>query len=136
MSSGTLSRHQPPDGAPATGSRVSLKMVSCIIRPEKLDAIKNRFKLIDLVGGITITSVRGAGHQKERVGHYMGTPYRTRLHDRIRIDIVVTHDEVDEVVRSIGRLTRTRRIGDGKIFVTDVLNARRIRTGEKGAAAL
>jgi nitrogen regulatory protein P-II 1 len=111
-------------------------MVSCIIRPEKLDAIKERFKQISLVGGITVTSVRGLGHQKSQVQRHMGVAYRNRLQDRLRIDIVVTRDEVDEVVQSLGRLTRTGRVGDGKIFVTDVLNAQRIRTGEKGADAL
>jgi len=112
-------------------------MISCVIRPEKLDAIKEQFKEISLVGGITITTVRGLAHGKKiRTEHYMGVPFQTRLQDKVRLEIVVTRDEVDEIVQSISLLTRTGRAGDGKIFVTDVLTAQRIRTGEKGADAL
>jgi nitrogen regulatory protein P-II 2 len=136
MSSGTLSLKHVPDDSSGTGSWTTLKMISCFIRPEKLDAIRDRFRQIDLIGGITVSSVRGFGHQKTQIGHYMGAPYRMRYQDRVRLDLVVRKDDLDDVVMAISLLTRTGRVGDGKIFVTDVLNAQRIRTGEKGADAL
>jgi nitrogen regulatory protein PII len=136
MSSEALARPRPPGSGDGSGKKSFLKMVSCIIRPEKLEAIVTQFKEISLVGGITITIVRGHGRQRSTTEHYMGLPYKIRMHDKIRLDMVVEHSEVDEVVDSLSRLTRTGRVGDGKIFVTDVLAAQRIRTGEKGADAL
>ena len=132
----TLTRKGAPGERIESGGKPALKMISSIIRPEKLDEIKEGFKQIDLVGGVTVTNVRGFGRQRGLAEHYMGLPYQARLLDKVKLDIVVTSDDVPDVIGVISRLARTGQVGDGKIFVTDVLNAQRIRTGEKGADAL
>lgn len=114
----------------------SLKMVACIIRPERLDAVKDALGALNLVGGMMVSNVRGFGRQRGSVEHYMGVPYQIRLMSKVRIELVIAQEDVAEVVKEIRTHAYTGMIGDGKIFVVDIANALRIRTGEKGADAL
>ena len=112
-----------------------MKLISCIIRPEKLDAVTNALDKQHIVG-MTVTDVRGFGRQKGQVEHYRGEEYTIRFIPKVRMDIVVPNESVNIVVSTIRDTTRTGNIGDGKIFVVDVENALRIRTGEQGTSAL
>ena len=112
-----------------------MKLISCIIRPEKLDAVTSALDKQHIVG-MTVTDVRGFGRQKGQVAHYRGEEYTTRFIPKVRVDIVVPSENVNTVVSTIRDVTRTGNIGDGKIFILDVENALRIRTGEQGTSAL
>ena len=110
-------------------------MVTCIIRPEKLDAVTNALDKQHVVG-MTLTDVRGFGRQKGQVEHYRGGEYTIRFIAKVKVDIVVQDEDVSKVMNTIERAARTGKVGDGKMFVVDVPNAMRIRTGEKGTSAL
>jgi len=112
-----------------------MKMVTCIIRPEKLEPITNTLDKLHIVG-MTVTDVRGFGRQKGQVEHYRGGEYTIRFIPKVRIDVVVPDEDVKKVIEAVGRTARTENVGDGKIFVTNVENAMRIRTGEVGTSAL
>ena len=112
-----------------------MKMVTCIIRPEKLEPITNALDKLHIVG-MTVTDVRGFGRQKGQVEHYRGGEYTIRFIPKVRIDVVVPDEDVKKVLDTVGRTARTENVGDGKIFVTNVENAMRIRTGEVGTSAL
>ena len=112
-----------------------IKMVTCIIRPEKLEPITNTLDKLHIVG-MTVTDVRGFGRQKGQVEHYRGGEYTIRFIPKVRIDVVVPDEDVKKVIEAVGRVARTEKVGDGKIFVTNVENAMRIRTGEVGTSAL
>src|ERR1041385_2083484 len=126
----------PPLHQGTSGRRESIKMVSAVIRPDRLDAVKEALSKLNLVGGVTLTSVRGFGHQRGSVEHYMAVPYTIRFLDKVKIEMAVSSDDVNHVVTVISQLAHTGRVGDGKIFVTDVKTALRIRTGERGVDAL
>ncbi len=126
----------PPLQEATGGKRSSIKMVSAIIRPERLDAVKEALNKLNLVDDVTLTTVRGFGHQRGSVEHYMGVPYTIRFMDKVKIEMAVPSDDVNHVVTLISQLAHTGRVGDGKIFVTDVNAAMRIRTGERGIDAL
>ena len=113
----------------------AMKWLSCIVRPESLDAVKEALSQLP-VGGMTITDVRGFGRQKGQVEHYRGGEYTVRFLPKIRIDIAVQAQDVDQVVTAISKAGRTGQVGDGKIFVCDLHDVMRIRTGEKGTIAL
>jgi len=104
-----------------------MKMVSCVIRPEKLEAVTTALDKMHVVG-MTLTDVRGFGRQKGHVEHYRGREYT--------MDIVVPDEDVSPILAAVEKAARTGKVGDGKIFVLDVPNAMRIRTGEKGTSAL
>jgi nitrogen regulatory protein PII len=112
-----------------------MKMVSCIIRPEKLDAVTQALDKQHVVG-MTLTDVRGFGRQKGHVEHYRGGEYTIRFIPKVKVDIVVQDEDVSKVMSAIESTARTGKVGDGKIFVIEVPNAMRIRTGEKGTSAL
>ena len=112
-----------------------MKMVTCIIRPDKLEAVADALDKQHIVG-MTVTDVRGFGRQKGQVEHYRGGEYTIRFIPKVRLDVVVQDQDADAAVTTIGRVARTGNIGDGKVFVTEVQNAMRIRTGEKGTSAL
>ncbi len=113
----------------------SMKLVSCVIRPEKLDAVTAALDKLHVVG-MTLTDVRGFGRQKGHVEHYRGGEYAIRFISKVKVDIVVQDEDVSETMSAIEKAARTGKVGDGKIFVLDVPNAMRIRTGEKGTSAL
>ena len=112
-----------------------MKMITCIVRPEKLDAITNGLDKINIVG-MTVTDVRGFGRQKGQVEHYRGGEYTIRFVNKVRIDLAVQDEDVKKVLDAVSKIARTENVGDGKIFVTPVENAVRIRTGEAGTSAL
>ncbi len=112
-----------------------MKLVTCIIRPEKLDAVKDALDKQQIVG-MTVMDVRGFGRQKGQVEHYRGGEYVIRFLPKVRIDLVVQSEDVNKVLETIKKVAGTGKIGDGKIFVIDVENAIRIRTGEHGTDAL
>jgi len=116
--------------------RSSMKMVSCIIRPESLDAVKNAVGQLELVGGMTVSDVRGFGRQKGQVEHYRGGEYLIRFLSKLKIDMAVREEDVDRVMGAISKAAHTGKVGDGKVFVVDLHNVVRIRTGERGAIAL
>ena len=112
-----------------------MKMVTCIVRPEKLDPITDILDKLHIVG-MTVTDVRGFGRQKGQVEHYRGGEYKIRLINKVRLDLVVPDEEVKKVMDAVSKVAATGNVGDGKIFVSPIENALRIRTGEVGTSAL
>ncbi len=112
-----------------------MKMVTCIVRPEKLEPITNMLDKIHIVG-MTVTDVRGFGRQKGQVEHYRGGEYTIRFINKVRIDLAVQDEDVKRVVEAVAKVSVTGNVGDGKIFVSPLENATRIRTGETGTSAL
>ncbi|MEE8352149.1 MAG: P-II family nitrogen regulator [Rhodospirillales bacterium] len=112
-----------------------MKLVMAIIKPSKLDAV--RHALTDLgVQGLTVSEAKGFGRQKGQTEIYRGAEYAIEFVPKIRIDLVLDDDEVERAVETIRDAAHTDKIGDGKIFVLDVSQAVRIRTGETGSDAL
>lgn len=112
-----------------------LVRIEAVIRPQRLDEVKAA--LDDLgVTGMTVTEVRGAGKQKGYTQHYRGAEYTVNLIQKLKLEIVVTEPEVDRIVEAIASSARTGEIGDGKIFLSPVLDAIRIRTSERGSDAV
>jgi len=109
--------------------------IEAIIRPQRLDAVKNALDEIG-VHGMTVLEVRGAGKQKGYTQHYRGAEYTVNLLPKIKLEIVVADEAVDRTVDSIVSNAKTGEIGDGKIFLSPVAEAIRIRTEEKDQAAL
>jgi nitrogen regulatory protein P-II 2 len=112
-----------------------MKLVIAIIKPHKLDEVREALGGID-VQGLTVSEARGYGRQKGHTEIYRGAEYETSLVPKIRLEVVVTADYADRVVETIELAARTGSIGDGKIFVVDVERAVRIRTGEQNNDAL
>ena len=112
-----------------------MKQITAVVRPSKVDAVKNALVAIDVVG-ITINDVRGFGRQKGQVERYRGNEFTVDFLSKIRITTVVADDKVEAAISAISEAARTGEIGDGKIFVTSVEQVVRIRTGERGDAAL
>lgn len=109
--------------------------IEAVIRPQRLDEVKTA--LDDLgVTGMTVTEVRGSGKQKGYTQHYRGAEYTVNLIQKLKLEIVAADNEVDRIVDAISAAARTGEIGDGKIFVSPVLDAIRIRTGERGGDAV
>ena len=112
-----------------------MKRIEAIIRPHTLDMVKERLGQIG-ISGMTVTEVRGFGRTGGKTEVYRGSAYVVDFVPKVRIEIVVKDDIVRDVVEAIMSVARTGRIGDGKIFVTPVEEAIRIRTGERGEDAL
>jgi nitrogen regulatory protein P-II 2 len=112
-----------------------MKLITAIIKPFKLDDVREA--LMDLsVTGMTVTEVKGFGRQKGQTEIYRGAEYSTNMVPKVKVEVVTNDDVADRAVEAIQQSAHTGAIGDGKIFVTDVLSAVRIRTGETGAVAL
>ncbi len=109
--------------------------IEAIIRPFRLDDVKDALEAIG-VGGMTVTEVRGFGRQRGKSEVYRGAEYVVDFLPKVKIEIVVRDDEVDKVIEAIEGAARSGRIGDGKIFVAELKDAIRIRTGERGDDAL
>lgn len=112
-----------------------MKLVMAIIKPFKLDAVREALTEIG-VQGLTVSEVKGFGRQKGQTEIYRGAEYNVEFVPKVRLEIVVDDDELEKVVESIRNAAVTEKIGDGKIFVLDVAQAMRIRTGETGSDAL
>lgn len=113
----------------------TMKQITAIIKPFKLDEVREALGELD-ISGLTITEVKGFGRQKGHTELYRGAEYVVDFLPKIRIDIVVPASRCDAVIEAILQAAQTGKIGDGKIFVTAVEQAIRIRTGESGLAAL
>ena len=112
-----------------------MKKVEAIIKPFKLDEVKYKLNEIG-VKGITVTEVKGFGRQKGHTELYRGAEYVVDFLPKIKMDIIIDDSLVEEVVNSIVKTAQTGRIGDGKIFITNLEEAVRIRTGERGEGAI
>lgn len=112
-----------------------MKVIRAIIKPFKLDDVKDALLALD-VTGLTVTEVRGHGRQKGHTELYRGAEYNVDFVPKTEVSVVVTADKVDAVVDAIRDAANSGKIGDGKIFVSDIERVIRIRTGEEDAEAL
>jgi nitrogen regulatory protein P-II 2 len=112
-----------------------MKIVTAIIKPFKLDEVRDALTTIG-VHGLTVTEVKGYGRQKGHTEIYRGAEYAVSFLPKLKIEVAVSADLVDKAIDAITTTARTGQIGDGKIFVTPLEQAVRIRTGEKDADAL
>ncbi|UTW45487.1 P-II family nitrogen regulator [bacterium SCSIO 12696] len=112
-----------------------MKLVSAIIKPFKMDDVREALADVG-VQGITATEVKGFGRQKGHTELYRGAEYVVDFLPKVRLDIAVADDQVDVVVEAIVKSAATGKIGDGKIFVSDLEEVVRIRTGETGVDAI
>jgi len=112
-----------------------MKKIEAIIKPFKLDEVKEALQEVG-VQGITVTEAKGFGRQKGHTELYRGAEYVVDFLPKVKIEIVISEDRQDAAVEAIQKAARTGRIGDGKIFVLNVEEAIRIRTGETGADAI
>jgi nitrogen regulatory protein P-II 1 len=112
-----------------------MKKIEAIIQPHKLDEVKDALLGIG-VDGMTVSEVRGHGRQKGHTEVYRGQEYNVDLLPKVKIELVVPSGRADEIVRTLSTAARSGRVGDGKVFVTNVLDVIRIRNDERGEAAL
>jgi nitrogen regulatory protein P-II 2 len=112
-----------------------MKLVMAIIKPFKLDDVRDALIAIG-VNGVTVTEVKGYGRQKGHTEIYRGTEYAVNFLPKVKIEVAVDSNQVDQTVEAIGKAAKTGQIGDGKIFVVGLDQAVRIRTGETGIGAL
>jgi nitrogen regulatory protein P-II 1 len=112
-----------------------MKKIEAIIQPFKLEEVKEALKNVG-IDGMTITEVRGHGRQKGHKEVYRGQEYNVDLLPKVKFEIVVADDRVEDVINAISLAARTGKIGDGKIFVFDVGDAIRIRNGDRAEGAL
>lgn len=112
-----------------------MKKLEAIIQPFKLEDVKEALKGVG-IDGMTVTEVRGHGRQKGHTEVYRGMEYKVDLLAKSKIELVVPDARVEEAIKTLADAARTGKIGDGKIFVYDVVEAIRIRNGDRGEAAL
>jgi nitrogen regulatory protein P-II 1 len=123
-----LAESAPPKSNVRSGT---MKKIEAIVRPEKLDEVR---QAIEAVGypGVTITEAEGHGKQKGVVQQWRGETYRVEFLPKVKLEIVVGDADVDRIVQAIIKSAKTGSVGDGKIFVSDIRDAIKIRTGERG----
>ncbi len=112
-----------------------MKLIIAIIQPYKMDAVREALTEIS-VSGLTVSEVRGYGRQRGHTEVYRGAEYTINYVPKLKLEIAVDDNKVDEVVDAVTRAARTGKVGDGKIFVIDLDAVTRIRTGETGVQAL
>ncbi|MBU3644876.1 MAG: P-II family nitrogen regulator [Candidatus Methylopumilus sp.] len=112
-----------------------MKKIEAVIKPFKLDEVREALSEIG-VNGLTVAEVKGFGRQKGHTELYRGAEYVVDFLPKIKIELVVSEDLVDQAIDAIVKAARTGKIGDGKIFVTNVEQVLRIRTGETGESAV
>tara|TARA_Y100000814_G_scaffold264218_1_gene216809 strand:- start:73 stop:411 length:339 start_codon:yes stop_codon:yes gene_type:complete len=112
-----------------------MKLVTAVIKPFRLDDVRDALATLD-IRGMTVTEVKGFGRQKGHTELYRGAEYAVDFLPKIKLEIAITTDLVDQVVEAITRTAQTGKIGDGKIFVTEIEQVIRIRTGETGDKAI
>jgi len=117
-----------------TGKQI-VKKVEAIIKPFKLDEVKDKLNEIG-VKGITVTEVRGFGRQKGHTELYRGAEYVVDFLPKVKMELVIDDAQLEKAINTITKAAQTGRIGDGKIFVTNLEEAIRIRTGERGKEAI
>ena len=112
-----------------------MKIITAIIKPFKLDDVRSALADIG-IQGMTVSEVKGFGRQKGHTELYRGAEYQVEYIPKVKLEIAIDDDRVDEVVEAISAAANTGKIGDGKIFITPLENVIRIRTGESGSTAL
>lgn len=112
-----------------------MKLVVAIIKPFKLDDVRSALAEIG-IQGVTVTEVKGFGRQKGHTELYRGAEYVVDFLPKVKLELAVDDDQVDRVLEAIIESARTGKIGDGKIFISELGQALRIRTGESGSRAL
>ena len=112
-----------------------MKLVMAVIRPDKLDAVANALDKQHIVG-MTVTDVRGFGRQKGQVEHYRGGEYTIRFLPKVKLEVAVHAKDADRVMAAVSQAAKTGQVGDGKMFVSEIRDIIRIRTGERGSGAL
>ncbi|TFU05528.1 P-II family nitrogen regulator [Polymorphobacter arshaanensis] len=112
-----------------------MKKIEAIIKPFKLDEVKEALHEVG-VSGITVTEAKGFGRQKGHTELYRGAEYVVDFLPKVRLEVVVDDDQAERVIEAIAGAARTGRIGDGKIFMSNIETAMRIRTGERDSDAL
>ena len=112
-----------------------MKKIEAIVKPHKLDDVKSALTQVG-IQGLTVTEVRGFGRQKGHKEQYRGAEYTVDLVPKVKVEVVVSDGAAAGAVEAIVRAARTGEIGDGKVFVTSLESALRIRTGEKGDSAI
>jgi nitrogen regulatory protein PII len=112
-----------------------MKKITCIIRPAKLESVKERLGR-EGIKGMTVTHVIGCGLQQGKTAQYRGNVYEVNLLPKVKIELVVADDILENIIESIIEEAKTGEIGDGKIFISPVEDTIRIRTGERGDFAL
>ncbi|HET7085101.1 MAG TPA: P-II family nitrogen regulator [Rhizomicrobium sp.] len=112
-----------------------MKLIAAIVQPHRLDSV--RLALTEIgIAGMTVTEVRGYGRQKGHTEIYRGAEYTISFLPKLKIEVALPDERVDDAIAAITRAARTGKIGDGKIFVMDIVAAHRVRTGETGDNAL
>ena len=112
-----------------------MKFIIAIVQPHRLDVVREALQAIN-IDGMTVTEVRGYGRQKGHKEIYRGAEYAIAFVPKLKIEVAVASERADEVVATIQNAARTGKVGDGKIFVLDLLSAVHVRTGETDALAL
>ncbi|WP_027839465.1 P-II family nitrogen regulator [Pyruvatibacter mobilis] len=112
-----------------------MRMVTAIIKPSRIDEVLNALSGIG-IQGLTVTEVKGYGRQKGQTEVYRGAEYIVQLVPKVRVDVACDDAMADKIVDAIAGAAKTGKIGDGKIFVSDLMSAMRIRTGEAGNEAI
>jgi nitrogen regulatory protein PII len=112
-----------------------MKLVVAIIQPHRIENVRQALTEIGL-NGLTVTEVRGYGRQKGHTEIYRGAEYTISFMPKLKIEVALSDDRVDDAIAAITKSARTGKIGDGKIFVLDLLGVQRVRTGETGEDAL
>jgi nitrogen regulatory protein P-II 2 len=119
----------------ARGKQSAMKLVIAIIKPFKLDEVRDALTRIG-IHGMTVAEVKGYGRQKGHMEIYRGAEYAINFLPKVRIELAVASEQLDQVVETVAAAAKTGQIGDGKIFVTPIEHAMRIRTGETDTSAL
>jgi nitrogen regulatory protein PII len=112
-----------------------MKKIEAIVKPFKLDEVKDALATVG-VTGMTVTEVKGFGRQKGHTEIYRGSEYTVDFLPKIKIELVIANDQVDSAVDAIVKSAKTGKIGDGKVFITNIDEAVRIRTEERGEKAV
>ena len=130
-----MSLYSPSERPRRAVPGVAMKKIEAVIKPFKLDEVKEALQDVG-VQGMTVLEAKGYGRQKGHTELYRGAEYVVDFLPKIKIEVVVSDDQLEPALESIVGAARTGRIGDGKIFVSEITDVLRIRTGETGAAAV
>ena len=112
-----------------------MKKIECIVRPHLLEPVKKALQEIGIMG-MTVIEVKGFGRQKGHKEIYRGVEYQVEFVPKMKVEVVIEDDRLQEILQTIVNTARTGKFGDGKIFVSDIADVIRIRTGEHGSEAL
>jgi nitrogen regulatory protein P-II 1 len=130
-----FARDRPAGRSPSSVHVELMKKIEAIIKPFKLDEVKEALQELG-VQGMTVIEAKGYGRQKGQTELYRGAEYVVDFLPKIKIEVVIADDQLDRALEAISGAARTGRIGDGKIFVSEIVEVIRIRTGETGAVAI